>query len=630
VSNPQPQPQGSTAPLTLAAVEAYLIGLYVGAEAFLTGQVTRFLKRMQPTPVGAAIVRQQIRQAAYNIVGQLEQRTQPLVGQMVATAVRDGWNSGGAGAGGGSHGGFLPPDSNPGFDPYELHGVRAARAIRDDLNSELQDVRFRLTRLDDDLYKIINPAGAAGQVIPNGYTPQQAQAKAWREFVARGITGFTDKSGRDWSLSSYVEMAVRTASSRAYNASRLQLLQYQGINLCICDDTGHPCPLCFPWQGVVLAITPDGVHPTVAEATAAGLFHPNAILGNQPVRVLGEAENGVRAWYDGPSVNVTCASGVQIAVSPNHPVLTSTGWLPAKFLREGMQVFSTADGHGRDAASADEDLDNVPVLIEQVLDAVAATGGRASVPASSDDLHGDAVWVHGEIDVVLADRDLVSVVQSYGVEKRLEGALPRADVQPESSAAFRAEQLRLLRVERSVAGALPHFDASALYSAEDRRAADAETVGDILGGLAADVAPDQIVSVELYWFVGHAFDLQTSSGAYVASSILVHNCRHHLSAFMDGFSTVREPKPWTDAHAAAYKATQKQRSLERDIRSAKRQALYALTPQSAKDARLDIRQGQAALRQFLADNPDLNLLRQSRREQIAFSNATVNVLPYGG
>ncbi|WP_434315844.1 phage minor capsid protein [Leifsonia sp. P73] len=383
MSNPLPQPtpeQPST--LTLAAAEAYLIGLYVGAEAFLMAQVTRILKRMTPGVIGAGVARQQVRQVVRNVVGQLEQRTPPLVGQVVDLAGRDGWRSGGAGGsgGGGSHGGFMPPNPNPGFDPYELHGARAARAIRDDLTSELLDVRYRLTRLDEDVYKLIGPVGGAGQVLPNGFTPQQAQAKAWREFVARGITGFTDKSGRDWSLSAYTEMAVRTAAARSYNASRLQLLQFQGINLCFVDDTGHPCPLCFPWQGVILCITDDGEHPTVEQATAAGLFHPN--------------------------------------------------------------------------------------------------------------------------------------------------------------------------------------------------------------------------------------------------------CRHHLAAYFPGRTTLAPPQEWTPAHADAYKATQKQRALERDIRAAKRQAQYALTSQSAAESRADIRNGQAKLRQFLADNPDLNLLRHSRREQVQFSNATINVLPY--
>jgi hypothetical protein len=299
-----------------------------------------------------------------------------------AVRAHTGDRSGAGGGSGGSHGGFLPPEFNPGFDPYELHGVRAANAIRADLDSELQDVRFRLTRLDGDLYKIINPAGAAGQVLPNGFTPDQAQAKAWREFMRRGVTGFTDKSGRDWALSSYVEMAVRTASTRAYNASRLQVIQSLGGNLVFVSDDGHPCPLCLPWQNVVLCIVPDGVHPSIADATAAGLFHPN--------------------------------------------------------------------------------------------------------------------------------------------------------------------------------------------------------------------------------------------------------CRHHLAEYVAGSTHLGTPQEWTDADQIAYNATQKQRALERGIRVAKRELEYARTPEARNAARADVRAAQLKMRQFVAQHPHLNLLRQSRREQLDLSMGTLSVTPYGG
>ena len=53
-----------------------------------------------------------------------------------------------------------------------------------------------------------------------------------------------------------------------------------GINYFSVPADGSPCPKCFPWEGKVLtdgvisnpAVPVDG---TIAEATAAGLFHPN-------------------------------------------------------------------------------------------------------------------------------------------------------------------------------------------------------------------------------------------------------------------------------------------------------------------------------------------------------------------
>lgn len=162
-----------------------------------------------------------------------------------------------------------------GFDFAMAHGQRAAQAIAADLTSELDDVRYRITRLDEDIYKIIGPMGAVVQVNRVDATTVDAQHAAYRDFINQGVTGFTDKSGRDWSLSAYTEMAVRTASNRAYNSSHIAIIQATGHNLVTVSSDGHPCPKCFPWQGVVCCIVADGIHPTMADAIAAGLMHPN-------------------------------------------------------------------------------------------------------------------------------------------------------------------------------------------------------------------------------------------------------------------------------------------------------------------------------------------------------------------
>jgi hypothetical protein len=381
MSDPQPQQ-----PPNSRQAEAALIALYLWAESALLGGVAAIARKVLSSHLPADTARSLVRRFAGQVVVRLNDETPALTAALThgtaleAVGAQTGSGNGSGGGSGGSHGGFLPPEFNPEFDPYQLHGVRAANAIRDDLDSELEDVRFRLTRLDQDLYKVIAPAGAAGDVLPIGYTPQQAQAKAWREFMRRGITGFTDKSGREWSLSAYVEMAVRTASQRAYNASRLQVIQYLGGNLVFVSDDGHPCPQCQPWQNRVLCIVPDGEHPSVADATAAGLFHPN--------------------------------------------------------------------------------------------------------------------------------------------------------------------------------------------------------------------------------------------------------CRHHLAEYVAGRTHLPDPREWTDSDQVAYNATQKQRALERGIRVAKRELEYARTPEARQQARKDIRAAQAKMRQFLAENPNLNLLRQSRREQLDLANDHLNALPY--
>ncbi len=268
MSTPQPsngQVGQAVAVGSVAATSAALIALYMWAETTLLGGITSIIRRMMPGIVGQQAAARQVRQLGRQVAGQLEAHTPQLVDQVIRAATSEGAGTPPT----------EPPASGSGFDFRMPHGERAAQAIRNDLTSELADVRFRLTRLDDDIYKVLAPQSAIDQVLGHGLTPQAAQAQAWREFTRRGVTGFTDKSGREWSLSSYVEMAVRTATTRAFNDSHMQVIEALGGNLVTVTDDGNPCPMCQPWENRVLAIRPDGAHATVAEATGAGLFHPN-------------------------------------------------------------------------------------------------------------------------------------------------------------------------------------------------------------------------------------------------------------------------------------------------------------------------------------------------------------------
>lgn len=304
---------------------ATLIALYVLAEQQLLTGATSILRRTLPTLEGRQSAYPRIRRLARMILGRLVSQSNPLVQALVTAAITEGRDDATAAVGAqlvrrssvaGGGGVTLPPSTDLTNDdePFNLsmsHGERAARAIRRDLTSELEDVRFRITRLPDDIYKAIAPEGAIYQVLDNDFTPAQAQAAAWRVFVSQGVTGFTDKSGRDWSLSAYVEMAVRTASARAYNASHLERMHVLGIDYFSVPNTGHPCPKCFPWQSKVLT---DGVianpvmhvDATIHEATVAGLFHPNCRHVLIPVipgvTVLPEPEEWTdlhQAQYDG-------------------------------------------------------------------------------------------------------------------------------------------------------------------------------------------------------------------------------------------------------------------------------------------------------------------------------------------
>lgn len=184
---------------------------------------------------------------------------------------------------------------------YEIgHDANTGRMIAAELAGSLSGAAGRITRFADDAYRAATVSGALAQTseahdivagVLDKATPAEAQAQAWRQLASRGVTGFTDASGRNWNLATYVEMAVRTATQRAYNASHHDRFTRAGIQYFTVAGTGRPCPLCAPWEGKVLADTVTGtvtepaadtgdptsfeVAATIDEATAAGLFHPN-------------------------------------------------------------------------------------------------------------------------------------------------------------------------------------------------------------------------------------------------------------------------------------------------------------------------------------------------------------------
>ncbi|QMP84128.1 minor capsid protein [Streptomyces phage Alderaan] len=92
------------------------------------------------------------------------------------------------------------------------------------------------------------------------------------------------------------------------------------------------------------------------------------------------------------------------------------------------------------------------------------------------------------------------------------------------------------------------------------------------------------------------------------------NCRHSVSAYLPGLTRVDDAEPDPDG----YEAGQRQREIERHIRKYKRRAAAAVDEQGRKAAEAKARQWQAAMRQHLADHPDLR--RNRTREQLGAGN----------
>lgn len=92
----------------------------------------------------------------------------------------------------------------------------------------------------------------------------------------QGISALVDKGGKKWTLDRYSEMLFRTKAVEARNrgiANRMVEFNYDLVQV---SNHRSSHDACARWEGRILSVTgATKGYPTVAEAEAAGLFHPN-------------------------------------------------------------------------------------------------------------------------------------------------------------------------------------------------------------------------------------------------------------------------------------------------------------------------------------------------------------------
>lgn len=173
-----------------------------------------------------------------------------------------------------------------------LPGQRAVVRLVTEAVGQVIGTHPRILRATTDVYRQII-ADVSSRALLGAETRRETAQAALDRFASKGITGFVDTAGRGWTMESYVEMATRTATTRALVEAHSERLVNAGMDLVVVSDAPQECKLCRPWEGKVLSLsgatvgvierehaTVDGrmvrvsVAGSLAMARAAGLYHP--------------------------------------------------------------------------------------------------------------------------------------------------------------------------------------------------------------------------------------------------------------------------------------------------------------------------------------------------------------------
>lgn len=259
-------------PNQLADNAAALLELYASAEEEMLRKVARRLARGVDQPGWAERKYREVQQLQNEIRKELEhlaRQSSELRNSLIEDAV---------GAGGDAFraeyaalGGFVRS--------VPASRMNAVVSLTNELGATFDAAHSAILRDVNDSYRSIIGSVVSMQATGT-ITTQEAIKQALNEFASRGIIGFTDRAGRHWNMDSYAEMAVRTGMMRAMREGYKQDALAHGEELVIISEHEDTCPLCVDWERMVLALTDAAAQnpecdDTLANAEAAGLFHPN-------------------------------------------------------------------------------------------------------------------------------------------------------------------------------------------------------------------------------------------------------------------------------------------------------------------------------------------------------------------
>lgn len=287
-----------------------------------------------------------------------------------------------------------------------------------------------------------------------------------------------------------------------------------------------------------------------------------------------------RANYDGPAVEIQTNDGRRLAVSVNHPVLTTRGWKVAGEVENGdylvcygnriesfpNQPSTPIFAPPKRWAVYDQ---NAPACVEDVFEAILGKSGTifdSKRPVSPVDFHGDAAFMDGKIDrirpnwvlgisgvptikqgrdkIILVQRNINATVATSHSDRLLNTRRKRpftpCPIQPSHNA---FPDLRTSGCPRSLAviGHSAKLNPDKFKAIAKSPGGDMQLASKLMNTLPGFVSTSSVVEVKRFRWSGHVYDLQTKTGFIVSQGIVTSNCEMvYRTNMMDAFNTAQD------------------------------------------------------------------------------------------
>jgi SPP1 gp7 family putative phage head morphogenesis protein len=178
------------------------------------------------------------------------------------------------------------------------------------------------------------------------------------------------------------EMIARTETAEALSEGTRRAYKVNGIKELEWVADPQCCAECSENNGKTYSVDEaEGMQPA----------HPNCLPEDSFILACGGISSVSKRWYEGEMIILETASHRKLSCTPNHPILTDRGFLPANLLNIGSNVIS----HGFSQREIFGDWNNYyrPTLIENITNSFLKSSGVVTnkMPTSSIDFHSDGI-----------------------------------------------------------------------------------------------------------------------------------------------------------------------------------------------------------------------------------------------
>lgn len=309
---------------------------------------------------------------------------------------------------------------------------------------------------------------------------------------------------------------------------------------------------------------------------------------------LGGLKGAMRRDYVGDLIELSVGGPVDLAVTPNHPVLTERGWVAASKVVEGEKLFKCRGGNEIIAGMYPEIADGF-AKVEKLYDLAQSLSGGVRPRCVDVNLHGEIIAGH-DVDVVAFKGDLLATCDTPELQILKHFTLAESDIPLGQLLALRMKRLGDSSATNKSSGSMGRFGAGeALFRAQEpcptlvsfRNAGSGDaqiikaTVYDaprntkffsnavdgvpfrekpldgvvipqstghvpLLGNIRLELVT--VTHIRRFHYSGPVYNFESTNGLLISDNIITHNCRCTVAFLVDD-GLDDEPDPYENPAA---------------------------------------------------------------------------------